>query len=133
MMMDLARTPSGPRRILVVDDDADVRNGLARALALRGGYQVAAAADAFEAGYQFARQRPDLVILDLVMPGMGGLEVCVRMRRLAGAERLKIVVLTAHSVSGNSERSLLSGADLFLTKPQDVETLITHIGDLLGD
>ncbi len=104
MMMDLARTPSGPRRILVVDDDADVRNGLARALALRGG-----------------------------MPGMGGLEVCVRMRRLAGAERLKIVVLTAHSVSGNSERSLLSGADLFLTKPQDVETLITHIGDLLGD
>jgi CheY-like chemotaxis protein len=133
MMMDLARTPSGPRRILVVDDDADVRNGLARALSLRGGYQVSAAADAFEAGYHFARQRPDLVILDLVMPGMGGLEVCERMRRLAGVERLKIVVLTGYSGAGNSERSLLSGADLFLTKPQDVDTLITHIGDLLGD
>ena len=133
MMMDLARTPPGPRRILVVDDDADVRNGLARALTLRGGYQVSAAADAFEAGYHFARQRPDLVILDLVMPGMGGLEVCERMRRLAGVERLKIVVLTGYSASGNSERSLLSGADLFLTKPQDIDTLITHIGDLLGD
>jgi CheY-like chemotaxis protein len=133
MMMDLARTPQGPRRILVVDDDADVRNGLTRALTLRGGYQVAAAADAFEAGYHFARHRPDLVILDLVMPGMGGLEVCERMRRLAGVERLKIVVLTGYSGAGNSERSLLSGADLFLTKPQDVETLITHIGDLLGD
>ena len=128
MMMDLARTQQGPRRILVVDDDADVRNGLTRALALRGGYQVSAAADAFEAGYHFARQRPDLV-----MPGMGGLEVCERMRRLAGVERLKIVVLTGYSGSGNSERSLLSGADLFLTKPQDVDTLITHIGDLLGD
>ena len=133
MMMDLARTPQGPRRILVVDDDADVRNGLTRALTLRGGYQVSAAADAFEAGYHFARQRPDLVILDLVMPGMGGLEVCERMRRLAGVERLKIVVLTGFSGAGNSERSLLSGADLFLTKPQDVDTLITHIGDLLGD
>jgi len=132
-MMDLARTLQGPRRILVVDDDADVRNGLTRALTLRGGYQLAAAADAFEAGYHFARHRPDLVILDLVMPGMGGLEVCERMRRLAGVERLKIIVLTGYSAVGNSERSLLSGADLFLTKPQDVETLITHIGDLLGD
>jgi ActR/RegA family two-component response regulator len=55
------------------------------------------------------------------------------MRRLAGVERLKIVVLTGYSGAGNSERSLLSGADLFLTKPQDVDTLITHIGDLLGD
>jgi CheY-like chemotaxis protein len=132
-MIDLARTPTGPRRILVVDDDADVRNGLSRALALRGGYQVTAAADAFDAGYQFARQRPDLVILDLVMPGMGGLEVCERMRRLAAAERLKIIVLTGYSGAGNSERSLLSGADLFLPKPQDVDTLMTHIGDLLGD
>lgn len=132
-MIDLARPPQGSRRILVVDDDADVRNGLARALTLRGGLQVTAAADAFEAGYEFARQRPDLVILDLVMPGMGGLEVCERMRRLAGTERLKIVVLTGYSGAANSERSLLSGADLFLTKPQDVETLLTHIGDLLGD
>jgi CheY-like chemotaxis protein len=132
-MIDLARPPQGSRRILVVDDDADVRNGLARALTLRGGLQVTAAADAFEAGYEFARQRPDLVILDLVMPGMGGIEVCERMRRLAGTERLKIVVLTGYSGAANSERSLLSGADLFLTKPQDVETLLTHIGDLLGD
>ncbi len=133
MMLDIAPAPSGARRILVVDDDADVRNGLSRALQRRGGYQVASAADSFEAGYEFARQRPELVILDIVMPGMGGLEVCERMRRLAGAERLKIIVLTGYAGSGHGERSLVSGADLFLTKPQDVDTLLTHIGDLLGD
>ncbi|MBP7147053.1 MAG: response regulator [Acidobacteria bacterium] len=121
------------RRILLVDDDDDVRNGLARALAQRPGYEVRTAADAFEAGFQFGSLRPDLVILDIVMPGMGGFEVCERMRRIAGGDRPKVIVLTGFPGLGHSERSLLSGADLFLTKPQDVDALVMHIDDLLGD
>ena len=131
--MSMERLPGGKRRILVVDDDDDVRSGLTRALARQSGHEVAAAGDGFEAGYQLAAFRPDLVILDVVMPGMGGFDICARMRRLARGERLRIIILTGFSTSGNSERSLLSGADLYLTKPQDVQTLLMHIEDLLGD
>lgn len=119
-------------RILVVDDDDAVRDGLARALARGGGYDVATAADGFEAGYQLAAFKPDLVMLDVVMPGMGGFDVCERIRRMARGERLRIVILTGFAGPGNNERSLLVGADLFLTKPQDIQTLLAHIEDLLG-
>lgn len=121
------------RRILIVDDDEDVRNGLARALSTCGGFLVDTAADGFMAGFQFARHRPDLVILDIVMPGMGGFDICQRMRRLNEGETVKILVLTGYPGAGNSERSLVSGADLFLTKPQDLQQLLQHIHDLLGD
>ncbi len=120
-------------RILVVDDDDDVREGLARALSRAGGYDVLTAADSFEAGMQFSRFQPDVVLLDVVMPGMGGFDICERMRNMAGGRRLRIVILTGFAGPGNSERSLLVGADLFLTKPQDVQTLLMHIEDLLQD
>ncbi len=131
--MSAERHPGKKRRILVVDDDDDVRTGLARALGRQGGFEVAAAADGFEAGYQLAAFEPDLVILDIVMPGMGGFDICERMRRMAHGQRLRIIILTGFSSVGNSERSLLSGADLYLTKPQDIQTLLMHIADLLGD
>ncbi len=124
---------SPERRILVVDDDDDVRNGLSRALSLQPGLHVLSAADGFEAGYQFASFQPQLVILDIVMPGMGGLDICKRLRELPGGEHLKVIVLTGYPGDGSGERSLLYGADLFLTKPQDVQTLLMHIEDLLGD
>ena len=118
-------------RILVVDDDDSVRLGLARALGALAGCEVETARDAFEAGYKLSAFRPALVLLDVVMPGMGGLDICVRMRRLAGHERLRIVILTGYDGSGHNERSLISGADLFLTKPMDVDEILRHVRDLL--
>ncbi|UCF66600.1 MAG: response regulator [Acidobacteriota bacterium] len=121
-----------PARVLLVDDDVDVRETLAQALMIRSGLEVAIAADAFEAGYRFAKFRPHVVILDVVMPGMGGFDICERMRRMAGSTQTKIIILTGYPLDGNPERSVLSGADMFLTKPQDIDTLVTHINDLLG-
>lgn len=121
----------GVPRILVVDDDDSVRVGLARALAALARCEVDTARDAFEAGYKLAQFRPDLVLLDVVMPGMGGLDVCARMRRLAGHENLRIVILTGYDGSGHNERSLISGADLFLTKPMDIDEILRHVRDLL--
>lgn len=132
--MTVERIQPAPRkpRILVIDDDRDVRDGLARALARATPYEIATAADVFEAGYQLAAFRPDLVLLDIVMPGMGGFDICERLRRLTAGEKLRIVVLTGFSGAGHNEQSLLAGADLFLVKPQDVQTLATYIEDLLG-
>ena len=121
------------RRILIVDDDSDVRASLARALVQTGRYSVETAADGFEAGYRLGAMTPDLVILDVVMPGMGGFDVCERVRALAGGAGIKIVVLTGYPGTGASERSLLSGADLFLTKPQSMESFLAHVEDLLDD
>ena len=119
-------------RILVVDDDDHVRTGLSRALKRAWACEVETAADGFEAGYRLASFEPDLVLLDVVMPGMGGLDVCERMRRLMGSEPLKIIILTGYGGAGNNERSLVAGADLFLNKPMDVEEILKHIKDLLG-
>ncbi|MFN7965823.1 MAG: response regulator [Acidobacteriota bacterium] len=121
------------RRILIVDDDGDVRASLARALQETGKYSVETAPDAFTAGVRFGTRPPDLLILDVVMPGMGGFDVCQRVRALEGGSRVKIVVLTGYPGTGASERSLLSGADLFLTKPQPMESFLAHIEDLLDD
>ena len=117
-------------RILVVDDDADFRESLSHELMTEGGFEVAAASDGFEAGYQFARARPHLVILDLMMQGMGGLDICDRIRRIE-RDRARIIVLTGFPEEETGETSLLSGADLVLTKPHDISTLIVHIRELL--
>ncbi len=127
----LLPAPPRKRRVLVVDDDADVREGLARALARTANYEVATAADGIAAGYQLAAFRPDLVLLDVVMPGFGGLGVCERLRRLSPDENLRIVMLTGHAETEIKEQSLVAGADLFVSKPQDVLTLVELIEDLL--
>lgn len=118
-------------RVLLVDDDADLRESLAKSLMLRSGFEVAMAGDAFEAGYRLATFEPQVVILDVVMPGMGGLDICERIRRLTRGRSLKIIILTGYPGIGAQERSLISGADLFLTKPPDIEALATHVRDLL--
>jgi CheY-like chemotaxis protein len=123
-----------PHKILVVDDEPGVREGIAAALRRDpAGYDVQTAGDAFEAGMKLARFMPDLVVLDVVMPGMGGLDICSRIRSQPEMDGVKIVVLTGYPGGGNPEKSLLYGADLFLTKPQDVGTLRTHVRDLLED
>jgi CheY-like chemotaxis protein len=128
-----AATPNEePRKILVVDDEPSVREGIAKALRRgRTGYEVETAADGFEAGLKLARFQPQLVILDVVMPGMGGLDICYRIRTHSDLDNVKIVILTGYPGGGNPEKSLLYGADLFLTKPQTIATLKTHIEDLL--
>lgn len=118
-------------RILVVDADESFRDSLSRLLMLQGGYEVSAASDSFEAGYLYARMRPDLVILDLVERGLGGLDICDRIRRLSRQGDAKIIVLTTQPEQEAGETSLLSGADLVLSKPECFKELVIHIEDLL--
>ena len=123
----------GHPRILIVDDDPDVRDGLSRALMVQGGFEVACAADGFDAGFKFARNRPHLVILDVVMKGMGGLDICGRIRKLMRSDQVKIIVLTGFASDSTAASSLVLGADLVLSKPCDTQSLLLHIEDLLTD
>ncbi len=114
-------------RILVVDDDPKIRSVLGRGLRFEG-YDVQLAADGQEA-LRLARETPfDLVVLDLTMPRMDGLEVCRRLRRGVSTP---ILMLTARDAVPDRIVGLDSGADDYLTKPFDFEELLARVRALL--
>ena len=114
-------------RILVVDDEAQIRTALARALDARG-YEVDAAADGQEALDLAATRPPDLVVLDLNMPVMGGLEVT---RRIRSWSPVPILVLSVRDEEPDKISALDLGADDYLTKPFGVGELLARVRALL--
>ena len=121
-------TPQGTvslnETVLVVDDDALVRDLLARFLELRG-YLVRTAESGAEAVAIATESKPDLILLDLVMPGMSGLDVlrCLRQKEYAGG----IVILTANSSERVVEEAWSLGTQEVLGKPVDLERLLTAV------
>jgi DNA-binding response OmpR family regulator len=116
------------QRILVIDDDPAVTSLLKRGLAYEG-FAVDTAASG-TAGLTLARERaPDLVILDIMMPGMDGLEVLRRLR--AGDTRLPVLLLTARDASSDQVQGLASGADDYVVKPFTFDVLVARVRALL--
>ena len=116
-------------KILVVDDERAVRDSLRRALELQG-YQVDLAVDGAEALAQLESDgQPDAVVLDILMPGMDGLEVCRRIRE-QGSE-VPVLMLTARDAVGDRVAGLDAGADDYLVKPFALEELLARIRALL--
>ncbi|HTA12120.1 MAG TPA: response regulator transcription factor [Solirubrobacteraceae bacterium] len=115
-------------RLLVVDDEASVRDALALVLDLSG-FEVATAADGDEAMRTLAGGSPDAVILDVLMPGVDGLEVCRRMR--AAGDRTPVLMLTARTEVSERVAGLEAGADDYLAKPFAREELIARLRALL--
>jgi len=115
-------------RLLVVDDEASVREALALVLDLSG-FEVATAADGSEAIRTLAVDSPDAVILDVLMPGLDGLEVCRRMR--AVGDRTPVLMLTACAEVSERVAGLEAGADDYLAKPFAREELIARLRALL--
>ena len=114
--------------ILVVDDDPAVTNMLRRGLAYEG-YSVAVAASG-PAGLALARQQPpDLVVLDVMMPGMDGLEVLKRLR--AADTQLPVILLTARDAPADQVQGLETGADDYVIKPFTFEVLLARVRVLL--
>src|SRR5689334_9600036 len=102
--------------ILVVDDERDLVE-LLRYNLERGGYEVACAYDGTKAIDVAQRQRPDLVVLDLMLPGEDGLEVCRRLRADQKTSRVPIIMLTAKAAETDRIVGLELGADDYVTKP----------------
>ncbi len=113
---------------MVVDDEASVREALALVLDLSG-FEVRVAVDGGEAIRAVARDSPDAVVLDVMMPGLNGLEVCRRMR--AAGDRTPVLMLTARSEVSDRVAGLEAGADDYLAKPFAHQELIARLRALL--
>ncbi|MCV7003725.1 response regulator transcription factor [Mycolicibacterium alvei] len=115
-------------RILVVDDDRAVRESLRRSLSFNG-YSVELAQDGVEALEAISNDRPDAVVLDVMMPRMDGLEVCRQLR--STGDDLPILVLTARDTTSEKVAGLDAGADDYLPKPFALEELLARMRALL--
>jgi two-component system response regulator MprA len=115
-------------KILVVDDEPAVRKAVRRGLILAG-YEVEMAADGEEALAVFAGAPPDAIVLDVLMPGTDGLEVCRRLR--AAGDRTPVLMLTARDAVSDRVTGLDAGADDYLVKPFALEELLARLRALL--
>ncbi|MCQ9182999.1 response regulator transcription factor [Streptomyces sp. IBSBF 2953] len=115
------------KRVLVVDDDPTVSEVVAGYLD-RAGFAVDVAADGPTAVAQAARRKPDLVVLDLMLPGMDGLEVC---RRIRAAAPLPVIMLTARGDEEDRILGLEVGADDYVTKPFSPRELVLRVESVL--
>ncbi|MFJ3309012.1 response regulator transcription factor [Streptomyces sp. NPDC086549] len=117
-----------PQTVLLAEDDRAIRHALERALSLEG-YEVTAVADGVEALAQAHRTPPDVLLLDVMMPGIDGLQVCRVLR--AEGDRTPILMLTALVETADRIAGLDAGADDYVVKPFDVEEVFARLRALL--
>jgi DNA-binding response OmpR family regulator len=118
-------------RILVVDDNADLLQMIRMLLEERGGHEVMLSAEG-EDGLAKARANPpDLAIIDVMMPGMNGYEVCRQLRRNPATAQIPIIVLTARGQPVDREAALAAGADDYIAKPVTMAELLERVNRLL--
>ncbi|MCW2725674.1 MAG: two-component system response regulator [Frankiales bacterium] len=115
-------------KILVIDDDPAVRRLVQDVLELEG-FEVATAADGFAGLRQIEVDRPDCVVLDVMMPGLDGHEVLDRIRR-GGGSHLPVVMLTAAADDSQAWQAWTEGVDYFLSKPFEPQELLHFLGAL---
>jgi two-component system chemotaxis response regulator CheY len=124
---------SARRAVLVVDDDPFIRGLILTTLEDPARFELFAAADGEEAVAVAARERPDLVFLDIDMPRLDGIEACRRLRADAAHAGATIVMLTASADDSARSRAEAAGADLFLTKPFSPLDLLRMVDRLGGE
>ena len=118
-----------PSRVLIVDDEPNIVTSLEFLMRQRG-YETSVARDGDEALAEVESFRPDLVLLDVMLPRRDGFEVCQKLRA-GGWTELKIVMLTAKGRDTEIEKGLALGADAYVTKPFSTGELVTRVAELL--
>jgi DNA-binding response OmpR family regulator len=120
------------KNILVIDDDEQLLLGLSPRLKANG-YLMTSATDAVSAIAVARKEVPDLIILDLGLPGGDGFLVLERLSSLAGLAAIPVIVLSARDPAGNKQRAIDAGAVAFFQKPPDNHEFLTAIRQALGE
>ncbi|MBI5623664.1 MAG: response regulator transcription factor [Elusimicrobia bacterium] len=118
------------QRVLLIEDDAAFRRAVADVL-VRDGYAVAEAATGTAGAAKALAETPDLIILDLVLPGIGGIEVCQRLKQDLRSASIPVLILTGNDREGQDVACLDMGADDYLTKPVKADRLLAYCRALL--
>jgi len=129
--MDETQANGKSRRILIVDDN-DLNTQYLRSLLLRHNFLVDVAADGPQAIEAIKRRRPDVVLLDVMMPGMSGIEVLQRLRNDSSQHDVPVILVTAKSQDDDILTGYQEGADYYLTKPFTTRQLLHGLGLVLG-
>jgi DNA-binding response OmpR family regulator len=123
--------PPAPARVLLAEDDRSVRDALVMALELEG-YEVRATNDGEQALVAFDPFQPDVVILDVMMPGMGGLDATRALRLDPGLARVPVILLTARAQESDIEQGFGAGADDYVVKPFSPRELASRVAAVLA-
>ena len=118
------------RNVLIVDDNP-MNMKLVRVLLTGEGYEVRTAADALEALDILKEWRPLLILMDIQLPGIDGLELTRRLKADSATDQIIIIGLTAYAMKGDEERILAAGCDAYIAKPIDTRTLPGVIATLI--
>lgn len=119
------------KKILVVDDEPSIARLVKMSLSVEG-YDVKTATSGFEAMEELEQDKPDLMVLDIMMPGMNGYEVCMEVKKKSHTKGIKIVFLTARGNPGDAQQGFSIGGDDYIIKPFDPEELLEKIKGLIG-
>lgn len=122
----MSQSAPSPRRILIVDDDPQIRKILERMLT-QSPYEIQSAQDGLQALELVEKFRPHLIILDVMMPGLSGMEVCQKIRERFPKEEIQILMLTAKESQPDRRLALETGADDYITKPFHIASLARKI------
>ena len=126
------RPPALHKKILIVDDDRGIVHSLQRILMIKNEYNIEVAFDGFEAGKKFARLKPDLIILDICMPGLDGYQVCTHIRSDPNNKNVKILAISGIGETQEIKKIMSLGADDYLEKPFSNKALQEKIKNMLG-
>lgn len=127
-------TEDGRKKILIVDDEQAIIKLISRFLKkFPEKYQFTSATDGFQAGQALGEFEPDLIILDLMLPGIDGFQVCRNIRSNEKTKGIKILAITGHDSPENKKKIFAAGADDYLPKPFDTKELDERIKKLLEE
>ena len=119
------------KKILVIDDEKDFLSLIKDALEMRG-FEVIAAGNAVEAGMELAGKLPEMILMDIKMPGIDGLQACEAIRRNPATKDIPIIVISGLSDESYKKQARKLGITEYFVKPVDLEKLIGKIEKILG-